>query len=98
MKKLFIGASALMLAFAVNQTIAANNHKTPKKAKRDCTNCNAENKKCIDNVCVTGTKYYTSSVLIGTNPVRYKCTYHYEWRDGSVSPDYTLISGFQCPL
>ncbi|RBL91931.1 hypothetical protein [Chitinophaga flava] len=102
MKNVFIGASALVLAIAANLSIAANGHKsaTPaKKAKRfDCASCSGEGKKCIDNVCELGFKVYTASNVVGTNPIRYRCIYHYEWTDGSVSGNYSQTSNFACPL
>ncbi|MBO9729595.1 MAG: hypothetical protein J7623_13235 [Chitinophaga sp.] len=100
MRKLLIGASALLLTFAVNQSIA-NGHKdkrVTKKAKVDCTNCNAEYQKCINNVCTRSIRWYTSSVLISTRPNRYKCTYHYEWIDGTISQDYYEYASFPCAL
>ncbi|WP_212003072.1 hypothetical protein [Chitinophaga sp. HK235] len=99
MKNVFIGASALVLAFATNLSIAANGHKSgnpAKKAKRfDCASCTGESMKCINNVCVLGARIYTASDPLGD---RYKCTYYYRWPDGSVSQEYTEISYFPCPL
>ncbi len=61
------------------------------------SNCNAVNKKCINNVCQTGVKVYTSSVWdAGLN--KYVCTYHYEWSDGSWSQNYTQTQTMACPL
>jgi len=54
-----------------------------------CTssNCIGANKKCINNVCETGIKVYTSSTQIHGSV--YSCIYHYEWSDGSWSQNYT---------
>lgn len=62
----------------------------------NCTtgNCNDVDKKCINNVCQTGIKVYTSSVQQG--PHWYLCTYHYEWSDGSWSPNYQEESIAPC--
>lgn len=61
-----------------------------------CTtgNCNGANKKCINNVCETAIKVYTSSVYLG--PHWYLCTYHYEWSDGSWSANFEEESIAPC--
>jgi YD repeat-containing protein len=61
-----------------------------------CTtsNCSGNDKKCVNNVCQTGVKVYTSSVFISTH--YYECTYHYEWSDGSWSQNYTEYSNTNC--
>jgi YD repeat-containing protein len=63
-----------------------------------CTtsNCVGVNKKCINNICETGAKIYTSSTQIG--PHLYECVYHYEWSDGSWSVNYTEQSPTPCFL
>lgn len=58
------------------------------------TNCSGVDKKCINGVCSTGVKTYTSSVQQGVH--QYLCTYHYAWSDGSVSQDYTETSTTAC--
>ena len=62
----------------------------------ECTtsNCSGANKKCINNVCETGVKVYTSSVQLGLH--HWLCTYHYEWSDGSWSQNYTEEPTTQC--
>jgi hypothetical protein len=60
------------------------------------TNCPGADKKCVNNVCETGVKVYTSSTQIGLH--MYECTYHYEWSDGSWSQNYTEINTVPCPL
>lgn len=57
-------------------------------------NCTGANKKCVNNVCETGIKVYTSSVQLGLH--WWQCTYHYEWSDGSWSQNYTEDSTTQC--
>lgn len=54
-----------------------------------CTtgNCSGTDKKCLNGICETGVKVYTGWVKISTH--LYECTYHYEWSDGSWSPNYT---------
>jgi Family of unknown function (DUF5977) len=61
-----------------------------------CTpaNCTGVDKKCVNNICETGIKVYTSSVQIG--PHLYECTYHYEWSDGSWSQNYIEQSPTPC--
>jgi|GEM_PF-1492511 len=61
-----------------------------------CASCIGVGRKCINGVCKLGTMVYTGSQRLGGTPVRFKCTYHYEWSDGSRSQDYTEITGFQC--
>jgi hypothetical protein len=62
-----------------------------------CGPCSGQDKKCIGTTCETGIKIYTSSVY---NPVTgyYDCTYHYEWGDGSWSPNYVEQSAGECVL
>ncbi|MFT3823036.1 MAG: hypothetical protein QM731_03915 [Chitinophagaceae bacterium] len=57
------------------------------------SNCYGENKKCVNNICETGIKVYTSSTEMGPN---WQCTYHYEFSDGSWSENYTEISSTRC--
>lgn len=59
-----------------------------------CTtgNCIGANKKCINNVCETGIKVYTSVVQVGN---KWECTYHYEWSDGSWSQSYNQLANSQ---
>jgi hypothetical protein len=50
------------------------------------TNCLGVDKKCIEDVCVTGVKYYQSAVQ---NKTKWNCTYYYFWEeDCSFSPTY----------
>lgn len=60
-----------------------------------CIRCLGIDKKCIDNVCETGVKVYTSTYYnSGTNQT--VCVYHYEWSDGSWSADqYEYTPGNQ---
>ena len=59
-------------------------------------NClsNGDNKKCINNVCETGIKVYTSSESISFH--QYECVYHYEWSDGTWSWDFIEYSLHPC--
>jgi YD repeat-containing protein len=57
-------------------------------------NCSGVNKKCVNGICETGIKVYTSSVQIGAH--LYECTYHYEWSDGTWSQNYTEQSPTNC--
>lgn len=59
-----------------------------------CTNCTGNDKKCINGVCETGIKIYTSSVQVHGS--LWECTYHYEWSDGSWSQNYTEYSSARC--
>lgn len=61
-----------------------------------CTtsNCTGQGYKCVYGACEFGVKVYTSSVYIEWK--LYKCTYHYEWSDGSWSQNYTEESATTC--
>ena len=62
----------------------------------NCTtgNCTGNDKKCVNGVCETGQKVYTSSVQ--DHGSLWTCTYHYHWSDGTNSVDYTETSSSQC--
>lgn len=64
-----------------------------------CTssNCTGADKKCINCVCETGLKVYTSSVYNRTTHL-YTCTYYYLWSNGSQSQSYTEQSSTSCPV
>jgi hypothetical protein len=56
-------------------------------------NCTGEGQKCIDGNCEWGYQVYTESYYdywLGL----YVCVYHYEWSDGSWSPNYYYYSYF----
>jgi hypothetical protein len=61
------------------------------------SNCSGADKLCVNNVCETGFKVYTSSTY---NPGTgmYECTYHYEFSNGSWSPDYVDYSPIDCVI
>lgn len=59
-----------------------------------CLVCTGPDKKVINDICETGQKKTTASVRLG--PTSWQCTYHYEWSDGSSSPDYTEITSSPC--
>jgi hypothetical protein len=57
--------------------------------------CTGDDKKCVNNICETGTIVYTAAVykpLAGL----WSCVYHYLWSDGSISPDYNTSSPTSC--
>lgn len=60
-----------------------------------CEDCTGRNKKCIDFVCDTGIKIYTSSEW-DSEEGKYKCIYHYEFSDGSWSIDFFEYSNTEC--
>jgi|GEM_PF-3247842 len=60
-----------------------------------CSNCTAENKKCINGVCRIGFKVYTSSYYDPYTGM-YECIYHYEFFDGSWSEDFIESSYSPC--
>lgn len=61
-----------------------------------CTNaaCTGNDKKCISGICETGIKVITSSTQVHGS--LWQCTYHYEWSDGSWSPNYTESQSTPC--
>jgi hypothetical protein len=61
-----------------------------------CTtgNCTGQGRKCVYNVCETGMKIHTSIQQLG--PHYWRCTFHYEFSDGSWSQNYTEDSTFMC--
>jgi hypothetical protein len=63
-----------------------------------CTtsNCTGADKKCVNNICETGVRVFTSSTQLGLH--MYECTYHYEWSDGSWSQNYTDIFTQPCAI
>lgn len=70
-------------------------------------NCYGVDKKCVNGVCETSAKIYTSSVYMkinnpnGSDPPQiwiWRCTYHYEWSDGTMSVSYTEDNSTSCPL
>lgn len=62
----------------------------------DCTiiNCTSEEYKCINTICVKGTKMYTNSIEL--SPGQWQCTYHYAWPDNTQSGNYTEIHNSEC--
>ncbi|QJB37297.1 hypothetical protein HF324_05295 [Chitinophaga oryzae] len=55
--------------------------------------CSGEGKKFINGVCETGTMYYLSSV---PENGQYRCTYEYQFSDGTTSGTYTKLSPTNC--
>ncbi|MBC9929138.1 DUF5977 domain-containing protein [Chitinophaga qingshengii] len=55
--------------------------------------CAAEGKRFINGVCETGNMYYLSSV---PENGKYRCTYQYQFSDGSTSQIYTKLSPINC--
>lgn len=64
------------------------------------SNCSGIDKKCINGACQTGVRVNTSSVYMknAQQVWVWRCTYHYQWTDGSVSPNYTEDNSTSCPL
>lgn len=59
------------------------------------SNCTGVDKKCINNICETGTKVYESSIYYPRTGL-WSCTYYYVWSDGSHSQAYTETSATNC--
>jgi hypothetical protein len=69
----------------------------------DCVNCappcSGEGYKLINCVCQFGTRVNTSVVQVKVNGVWvWRCTYHYEWTDCSISSNYTQDSSSPCTI
>ena len=76
-------------------TVVYNPTACPVPAGCNSGNCTGNDKKCINNICETGLKIYTSSVKNKLTGL-WTCTYHYHWSDGSDSIDYTETSPTTC--
>lgn len=72
----------------------------PIPASCNTSNCSGVDKKCVNGVCETGVRYNTSSVHMknAQQVWVWRCTYHYQWSDGSVSQNYTEDNSYSCPL
>jgi hypothetical protein len=77
------------IVVGVNYTVC------PLPASCNSGNCTGADKKCINGVCQTGGKVYSASVYI-VRAGYWLCTYHYQWSDGSISPDYQETSASSC--
>ena len=63
----------------------------------DCLSaCTGPDKKMINGNCETGIRVNTGSTLVSRN--NYRCTYHYEWSDGSSSANYTENNSAPCAI
>lgn len=60
-----------------------------------CVDCSGRNKRCINFVCETGIKVYTTSEW-DSEMNKYRCYYHYEFSDGSWSLEFSEYSNTQC--
>jgi hypothetical protein len=61
-----------------------------------CITCSGNDKKVVNGVCETGIRVLTGSTQLG--PHYWQCTYHYEWSDGSWSPNYVEESTSICDI
>lgn len=57
--------------------------------------CSYPTRKCINGSCLRGVVVYTSSVY-DAGRGEYLCTFHYEYLDGSQTPDFTTYSPTSC--
>ena len=72
------------------------------------SNCTGITNKCVNNICETGLRYNSSTIYIKTIPpgsppgsvaaFYWKCTWHYQWSDGSVGPDNYEYNSIPCEL
>ena len=58
--------------------------------------CTGPDKKMVNGYCETGTRVNTGSTFVSRN--NYRCTYHYEWSDGSSSVNYTENNSAPCAI
>jgi YD repeat-containing protein len=77
------------IVVSVNYTVC------PLPAGCNSGNCNGDDKKCINNICETGSKVYTGSYF-DKKTGQWMCIYHYHWSDNSNSVDYYEVSTGQC--
>ena len=72
------------------------------------SNCTGITNKCVNNICETGLRYNSSTIYIKTIPpgsppgsvaaFYWKCTWHYQWSDGSAGPDNYEYNSIPCEL
>ncbi len=93
-------AGTLTISCSITDIISKSNISSSKTITSidPCAQCTGTKYKCINNNCEVGDKVYTSSTRISTNPIRYRCIYHYEWSDGSFSSNYTETNSSSCDL
>jgi len=61
--------------------------------------CSGEGHKLVNCLCEIGTRVNTSVVQVKVNGVWiWRCTYHYEWSDCSISTNYTQDSSSPCTI
>ena len=58
--------------------------------------CSGNDKKMIDGNCETGIRVNINSEFI--SPGSYRCTYRYEWSDGTSSKNYFETNSADCPI
>ncbi len=61
----------------------------------NCASCSGAQYACIGGVCETGVRVNTDWIYDPESGL-YNCIYHYEWSDGSWSPDYVQKSTQPC--
>lgn len=83
--------------YNTTRTISVINHVTCPPPGCNLVNCTGVDKKCVGGNCETGVKIYTASTFNQATG-NYDCTYHYEWGDGTWSPDYVEVSYQECFL
>jgi hypothetical protein len=88
------GAKVLAEINSIGQALA--NQKGSCIVPCDPHECRLEGSKCVNNICETGVKVYTSSVFDQVTG-KFTCTYHYEFSDNSWSQNYTEENSFGCP-
>lgn len=63
----------------------------------NCASCTGAQYSCIAGVCEAGVRVNTDSIYDPETGL-YNCIYHYEWSDGSWSPDYVQKSTQPCVI
>ena len=64
------------------------------------SNCTGISNKCVNNACEAGVRINISSVYMknAQQVFIWRCTYHYQWSDDSISANYTEDNATTCPL
>lgn len=77
-------------------SILSNQSSCPPPGCSECVSGGLD-KKCINGNCESGFKVYTASTYNPSTGM-YDCTFHYEWSDGTWSPNYIESTPFECPV
>lgn len=91
----YIDSTQALANARANAFLAANGQANA-DAKGTCTvTCVGAGKKIVNGVCETATKICVQSLQVAQN---YNNTYRYQWSDGSISDDFTVVESTPCQM